>query len=330
MRTASLALKAPGSLAPLNWVFGCGGVVAYHDVTRAPFSPSIHVSVRAFTEQLEFLTAERYEILPLSELVERRRQRRSIRRCVALTFDDAYHGVLELALPVLERFAAPATVFVAADYARDPAARYWWDRLTWVLERAHPDVVARRLGTGPLAGKSQDELRTTLVASSAGRLTRSADAALAALERDVGVVPERSLTEAELQVLARGNLIEFGCHTDSHPALPALPVEAQRREIASSYSWLAERLPRVRRFLAYPYGQYDRRAMQAARDAGMEAAFSIEGRAAGPRFDLYACPRIGMAEVNSLRSFELRLSWLAIPLVALRNGGWHPRVAFAS
>jgi len=314
----------------LNWVFGCGGIVAYHDVTQAPFSPSIHVSVRAFTEQLEFLMAERYDILPLRELVERRRRRRSIRRCVALTFDDAYHGVLDLALPVLQRFAAPATVFVATGYAREPATRYWWDRLTWVLERADPDLVADRLGTGPWAGKSQDEVRAALVASSAGRLNRGADAALAALECVVGVVPERSLSEPELRALARADLIEFGCHTVSHPALPALPPEEQRREIASSHAWLAERLPRVRRFLAYPYGQYDRTTMQAARDAGMEAAFSIEGRAAGPRFDLYACPRIGMAEVNSLRSFELRLNWLAIPLVALRNGGWHPRVAFAA
>jgi hypothetical protein len=57
----------------------------------------------------------------------------------------------------------------------------------------------------------------------------------------------------------------------------------------------------------------------------MEAAFSIEGRAAGSRFDLYTCSRIGMAEVNSLRSLKLRLSWLLIPLIAWRNGGWHPR-----
>jgi len=60
-----------------------------------------------------------------------------VRRCVALTFDDAYRGVLELALPLLERFAAPATVFVATAYARE-GARYWWDRLAWVMERRIP------------------------------------------------------------------------------------------------------------------------------------------------------------------------------------------------
>jgi len=321
MRTASR--WSPGSLAPLNWVFGCGGVVAYHDVVQAPFSPSMHVSVRALAEQLEFLASDGYRIIPLSELIERRRGGRSVRRCVALTFDDAYHGVLELAVPLLRRFAAPATVFVATAYAR-AGARYWWDRLTWVLERADGGL-AQRLRDAGLAASS-DAMRATLIASGAGRLSGDADAAIASVERTVGVVPERSLSEAELGELARAELIEFGCHTDTHPALPALPPDAQRREIASSYTWLAERFPRVRPFLAYPYGLYDRTTVSAARDAGMEAAFSIEGRAAGPRFDVYACPRIGMAEVNSLRSFQMRLSWLAIPLVAWRNGGWHPRM----
>jgi len=318
------------TLAPLNRLVGCGGVVAYHAVTRVPFSPAMHVTVHAIAEQLEFLVSEGYRIIPLRELIERRRTGRSVRRCVALTFDDAYRGVLELALPLLERFAAPATVFVATAYARE-GARYWWDRLAWVMERAHPGLAAGLLDTGlDLPTASPDAVRAALVASSAGRLTSAAESALAALERVVGVVPERSLSEPELRELARADLIDFGCHTDSHPALPALPSDEQRREIACSYAWLAERLPRVRRFLAYPYGLYDGATVQAARDAGMEAAFSIEGRATGPRFDVYRCPRIGMAGVNSLRSLRLRLSWLLIPLVAWRNGGWHPRTAGGS
>jgi hypothetical protein len=129
------------SLAPLNWVFGCGGIVAYHDVTSEPVSPAMHITANRLTEQLEFLAAERYHVMPLSELIQRRKARRSVRRCVALTFDDAYHGVLEFALPLLQRFAAPATVFVATGYAREDGEdevtgrRYWWDRLSWVRER---------------------------------------------------------------------------------------------------------------------------------------------------------------------------------------------------
>src|SRR6266481_6035219 len=278
--------RFPSWLARLDGLFGCGGIIAYHDVTQAPFSPSMHTCARALAEHLAFLDAEGYRVIPLADLVARRQASRSVRRCVALTFDDAYHGVLELALPLLQRFAAPATVFVATGYAgAGETRRYWWDRLNWVLERADSADAEYVLDALHLAGASGDQIRAALCASSAGRLSDDWDTVIAAAERVVGVVAERPLTELELRELARTDLIEFGCHTDSHPAL------------------------------------------QAARNAGMHAAFSIEGRAAGPRFDVYACPRIGLAQVNSVRSMQLRLSWLTIPLVAWRNRGWHPRMA---
>src|SRR2546421_430216 len=129
------------TFGPLNRLFGCGGVVAYHDVTRMPFSPAMHITADKIADQLDFLVSENYRILPLREFIKRRRTGRSLRRCVALTFDDAYHGVLELALPLLKQFAAPATVFVATGYVRD-GGRYWWDRLGWVVSRSNGNVPA--------------------------------------------------------------------------------------------------------------------------------------------------------------------------------------------
>jgi peptidoglycan/xylan/chitin deacetylase (PgdA/CDA1 family) len=281
----------------------------------------MHTCARSLAEHLAFLDAAGYRVIPLAELIARRQANRSIRRCVALTFDDAYYGVLEFALPLLQRFAAPATVFVATAYAAGvgTGVRYWWDRLNWVLERADADVAEQMMDALDIAGASPDQIRAVLCTATAGRLSDEWDAVIAGAERVVGVVPERPLSEGDLRELARVDLIEFACHTESHPALPALPAAEQQHEIVSSHAWLRERLPRVRPFLAYPYGLYNGQTVRAAREAGMQAAFSIDGRAAGPRFDLYACPRIGLAEVNSVRSMQLRLSWLTRPLVAWRN-----------
>jgi peptidoglycan/xylan/chitin deacetylase (PgdA/CDA1 family) len=43
-------------------------------------------------------------------------------RVIAVTFDDAYRSVFELARPILDRFAMPASVFAPTDYieAEDP------------------------------------------------------------------------------------------------------------------------------------------------------------------------------------------------------------------
>ena len=46
-------------------------------------------------------------------------------RCVAITFDDAYRSVIELALPIMRGFGMPGTVFVPTDYTGSERAMCW-------------------------------------------------------------------------------------------------------------------------------------------------------------------------------------------------------------
>jgi peptidoglycan/xylan/chitin deacetylase (PgdA/CDA1 family) len=309
----------------LEQITGCGGIVAYHGIRDSSLLPSTHVSPHAFQAHMEFLAGS-YHVLPLTEFVARRRRHRSLRRCVSVTFDDAYLGVLTHGLPVLERLGLPATVFVATGYCR-PAERFWWDRLEWLSGRldaaAAADLLAQA-GLPPNAASHQ--VRDHLLSESHGAVPRRLETAMRRAERQVGAVAERAMTEEELLRLARSDLMDFGCHTVHHYSLPTLAADKVEREIQRSHRWLADRLPRVRPYLAYPYGLYTRATVAAARRCGMEAAFSIEGRAATSRFPLHYCSRIGMADVNRVEGLRLRLAWITIPLVAMRNKGWHPRI----
>lgn len=47
------------------------------------------------------------------------------RRTIAVTFDDAYGSVIELALPLLERLGVPGTVFVPTDHAGTGQPMAW-------------------------------------------------------------------------------------------------------------------------------------------------------------------------------------------------------------
>lgn len=325
VQSALVTLEQAGVTTMLERICGSGGVVAYHGVTTEPFLPAMHITAATLGVQLEFL-ADRYSMLPLHEYVARRRSGRSLRGCVAITFDDAYAGLGDGALPLLRRLAVPATVFVTTAYA-ETGSRYWWDRWGWVMETAAPDVradVGRAIAGHPCT--ALHEVLTAVLTRGAGRLPMAADATLRAAERSVGPAPQRPLTETELVALARCDLIDFGCHTVSHPGLPYLPQEEQEHEISASYGWLADRLPRVRPLLAYPYGLYDDRTVRSARASRMDAAFCLPGRAATSRFGLHTCPRVAMAQVNSLASLRTQLGWFAIPLIAWRHREWHPRV----
>ena len=108
-----------------------GGVVlAYHNVLREghtilPGDPGAHIALDRFVEQMEWVR-RRYTVLPLAELRERLGTLRPLRRVLALTFDDGYRGTVTEALPVLQAFGLPATLFVVGE-APGRRTPFLWD-----------------------------------------------------------------------------------------------------------------------------------------------------------------------------------------------------------
>jgi peptidoglycan/xylan/chitin deacetylase (PgdA/CDA1 family) len=75
----------------------------------------------------------------------------------------------------------------------------------------------------------------------------------------------------ELDSLAREGW-EIGSHTSSHPHLPLLDQSVLDRELSESRREIEDRLGRPCHSLAYPYGDHDRRVLDAAGRAGYSAA----------------------------------------------------------
>lgn len=306
----------------LERAFGWGGIIAYHGVGESPHSPVMHISPERLEAQLQLL-CDRYHVVPLRELIDRWRSGASTRDCVAITFDDAYAGVLVHALPILRTLDLPATVFVASDHASQGAS-YWWD-----------DVERDRLASGgekwiealALVGvasvdrtqaSSLDRVRNRVLARFAGRWPGGLTAS--------GETVWRALRFGELATLASDERIEFGAHTMSHPALPLLPYAEQVAEMRNNLLMLQQRLPRVLPVVAYPYGLYTRETVRAARDAGMIAGLTMEGRATSDHPDPMIVPRVGAGDVHPPRSLALRLNRALRPALVIRNRGAHPRM----
>ena len=90
-----------------------GLILSYHRIAAPSWDPwDLCVSPEHFEKQLEVL-AHRAELVPLSDLASQLRAGRRGRPVVALTFDDGYADNLHVAQPLLERYGAPATVFIA-------------------------------------------------------------------------------------------------------------------------------------------------------------------------------------------------------------------------
>lgn len=304
----------------LDRCFHAGGILSYHAIVDGDEVPSraMHISVRTLRRHLAYVRA-RYDVIPLRELIDRRAHGRSIDRCVAITFDDAYVGVERFAAPMLRELDLPATVFVAVDAAARGSS-YWWD----VLEHARRSggaswsALLHAVGMPPLPPNeaSVAAIRDRIISRFAGRLQLAMPDELPDLLH--------SLDASGLRRLAADARFDFGCHTVTHPALSRLSENEQEQEMARAQAWLEREVLRVVPIVAYPFGLYDARTIRAAHAAGMTAGVTMQPRAPDRRDGAFALPRVGVSEDWSVSAIALRLNAGLGPLFIARAGGRHP------
>ena len=101
---------------------------------------------------------------------------------------------------------------------------------------------------------------------------------------------------------------EIGSHTRTHPRLTALASSALESELRGSREQIEDMLGRPCRSLAYPYGEYDERVIEAARRAGYSGAAGTARYGLRPPTGGLDWPRIVVNRVDRRRRFRLKLS----------------------
>lgn len=100
-----------------------GTIIVYHGIGASPPGAGpdeLLVGPDVFEKQIRYLSRHR-RVVPLAALVDGGPGSGS--PAIAITFDDGFRSVLTDALPVLERFGTPATVFVTTRWLIDPSAQ---------------------------------------------------------------------------------------------------------------------------------------------------------------------------------------------------------------
>jgi peptidoglycan/xylan/chitin deacetylase (PgdA/CDA1 family) len=264
-------------------------ILCYHNVVTSrdvPGDRGLHLPLERFAEQVQWLVTH-FTVLPLTELAARASAGKNVRGCTAITFDDAYVGVVRNALPLLASSQLPCTIFATGCGSAHPTP-FWWD---W------PSV-------GPRA--AEPAIRDRLLIVLQGDPSRIAE--------EFGgppvSVPDEYLPASWTQLRAvAGPLVDIGGHSMTHRTLTTLDAAVLAAECEDSRRSIVEAMGGESPVgFAYPYGLWDVRVARAVRDAGFAFGVTLGSIDLAAGQDTFALPRINVPADVSIDAF---ISWVS-------------------
>lgn len=101
--------------------------IMYHRVGDARY-PTTNVTVEQFTEEMQWLHDQHYDVLPMPQIIQKLKKAESLPdKTIGISFDDAFDTVYTTAWPILKKYHFPFTLFVATE----PLDKKFKGMMTW-------------------------------------------------------------------------------------------------------------------------------------------------------------------------------------------------------
>jgi peptidoglycan/xylan/chitin deacetylase (PgdA/CDA1 family) len=299
-------------------------ILMYHGIARHLRGPAAYghlfIDAQAFDRHMRHLRRH-YHPITLADAARAMEAGQPFpARAVAVTIDDGYRGVLDVALPILAQTRVPATVFVCAEVA-GPGQFHWFDALRVLVADAAATGAAHDLGAGVRldgrAGRDPEGVFAQLSARLDGQppvvLERLVD--LARARGLFAAHPELHLAEwPEWRAAADTGWLEVGSHSLRHGDLSRLAPETCARELTASKQQIDAAMRRPCEFLAYPQGGWSPSVAEHAAAAGYRLAVTTDDGINPPTQPRMALRRTMIGDKGSAAVFRARVSgaWSAL------------------
>lgn len=233
-------------------------ILIYHRVLPEP-DPLLggESDASSFAAQIACVVA-RFNVLSLSDAIDRLYRDALPARALCITFDDGYADNHSVALPILRRLCVPATFFVTTGYL--DGGRMWNDTVIESVRRASgPELDLTKLSFGIYPLISLEDRRRAvygLLRAVKYRAKAEREDTVAAIADVAGkdLPNDLMMSRKQVQELRRAGM-EIGAHTVTHPILARIDKDDAEREIADGKAELEAIIGEPVRWFAYPNGK---------------------------------------------------------------------------
>lgn len=266
-----------------------------------------NTSTATFEKIISYLS-KYFSVVSLSELVSVPGNRPRI----AITFDDGLINNLRYAVPVLEKYAAPATIFITTTYLRGESI-LWPDRWSLLSYRLRDDIVFdnqtyRKSAHNTFRNKKTGEKLTDVFLRTNPEVRESFFKSIGnqlnynpADDREFEDM-SRIMKGEEIRLLSQSPVISIGSHCVSHENLLLLSSAEVLKELTESKRYLEQVQPKTIDSIAFPFGLYNKNIMELAEKAGYRIQLAVNYLHNDDKKDPRIHDRIGL--YNDLTVFE--------------------------
>lgn len=270
-------------------------ILCYHSIAYeiSPFIKGGQVTPPdVFEDQVKYLK-NNYNLMSFDELSWAFAKQQSLERAVVITFDDGYRNVFSNAIPILEKYSVPATIFLITDLI-DNKKLFWRNKIRYLI-----NIGGREKLLAFMKDKISDPKRLNInswisdpsVLFAYKELVDEYFKLIGLNEYELAQKEQLYFNNADIQKVDP-NLITFGNHTLSHPVLSCLSAEEQKKEIINSYRFLKEKFPERDIYFAYPFGNgasFNEEAKKIVSESGHKGGVTLLGR--GNNSDMFSLGR---------------------------------------
>ena len=306
-----------GSHNILNKIFlpfkGKAGILCYHRVVEDfvinnEESPqkNLLVSKQNFEDQVKYLK-KYYEIISIGELKEHIHSN-SKEFKVVITFDDGYKDNKEIALPILEKYSIPATIYVVTRFLSGETSMWWYD--LWSIVKARDIIEFEFLKKTYilLCNSKKNKLKSYY---SLMQLFIKCDYSqqlilLNKIREKIELKDYSSLVlnKKDIFDLSKNKLVTIGSHTHNHVSLKYLDSHNANFELEKSKKILENLTKDNISHFCYPYGtknDFKKRDMKLVESNGYQTATQTETFKIKNNLNFFGIPRF------SVRNFDHRI-----------------------
>jgi peptidoglycan/xylan/chitin deacetylase (PgdA/CDA1 family) len=270
---------APLSANPLAWT--------YPDLTITPDD---------FEKQVKYLISHNHTFVKFSDV--NLPETRKIKKPTVLFFDDGYRDVLTYAVPILQKYALPATIFITTDFIGQ--TRWHWSMVyRFYLAKQGMTREAIEQKIFELRSKTFQErniiLQTTIAASQ---------------------VPGPDYENADIflhwsDILwLHTNGFEIGSHGVTHTRFNECSDDEVEKELSISKSIIESKISSPVATFSFPGGRFTSSALDAVKKAGYTSAVTTQA-GFNPKIEdipnLFTLRKIAPKPGDSLINFAVKL-----------------------